>query len=233
MRSQWQAGPFLAWEGLALEGEDMAFGVDVVHPAVVAIDLHRGHLDPSVATMPLLPGSEHRIIEANRLFLEQCRTAHIPIIHMVTTYRDVAEIRSNPFWRTRADDASSARKNAERHNLEGSPGCEIIPELYESARDWVVNSKKRYDCFVATDLEFILGKHGINTLLLTGVNTNSCVLATAASACSRDYAVIVVADCVDTMDGPDLHRAALLCIQTAFGWVMPSQEVFRSLRGQT
>ena len=31
----------------------MNLGVDKVKAAVVAIDLHRGHLDPSVATMPL------------------------------------------------------------------------------------------------------------------------------------------------------------------------------------
>ena len=40
-----------------------------------------------------------------------------------------------------------------------------------------------------------------------------------------DYAVIVPSDCVDTMDAPDLHHAALLCIRTAFGFVMPSADV--------
>jgi hypothetical protein len=33
----------------------MDLGVDRPVPAVVAIDLHRGHLDPAVATMPLAP----------------------------------------------------------------------------------------------------------------------------------------------------------------------------------
>ena len=58
--------------------------------------------------------------------------------------------------------------------------------------------------------------HGINTLLITGVNTNSCVLATTTAANVRDYAVIVVKDCVETMDGPALHEAGLLCIQDRF-----------------
>jgi ureidoacrylate peracid hydrolase len=40
-----------------------------------------------------------------------------------------------------------------------------------------------------------------------------------------DYAVVVPSDCVDTMDAPALHDAALLCIRTAFGFVMTSQEV--------
>jgi nicotinamidase-related amidase len=142
----------------------------------------------------------------------------------VTTYRDVAEIRSNPFWRTRADDPNATRKNVERHNLQGSPGCTIMPQVYADG-DWIVNTKKRYDCFVGTDLDFTLRAHGINTLIITGVNTNSCVLSTVAAACSRDYAVIVPSDCVDTMDDPGLHDAALLCIRTALGFVMTSAEV--------
>ena len=211
----------------------MPYGVDEVRAAVVAIDLHRGHLDPEVATMPVVPGTEERIIDANRRFFERCRDEGIPIVHQLTSYRDVDEIRSNPFWRTRADDPDATRKNVERHNIEGSPGCEIIPALFDPARDWVVDTKKRYNCFVGTDLDFVLRKHGINTVLLTGVNTNSCVLSTASSACSRDYAVFVVEDCVDSMDGPEIHEAALACVRAAFGWVMTSDEVIGALKGVT
>lgn len=208
----------------------MPYGVDEVKAAVVAIDLHRGHLDPEVATMPVPSGVEQQVIEANRRFFDRCRDAGLPIVHLVTTYRDVDEIRTNPFWRTRADDPNATRKNVERHNVEGSPGCEIIPVLWDKERDWVVDTKKRYDCFVATDLDFVLRKHGINTLLFTGVNTNSCVLATATTACTWDYAAIVVEDCVDTMDGPELHEAALACVRAAFGWVMTSDEVVAELK---
>ena len=209
----------------------MPFGVDEVKAAVIAIDLHRGHLDPEVATMPVRLGTEQRIIDANRKFFERCRDEGIPIVHQVTSYRDVEEIRSNPFWRTRADDPDATRKNVERHNIEGSPGCEIIPVLVDRERDWIVATKKRYDCFVGTDLDFLLRSHGINTVLITGVNTNSCVLSTATTACSRDYAVFVIEDCVDTMDGSEIHEAALKCIQAAFGWVTTSDEVIATLKG--
>jgi biuret amidohydrolase len=146
----------------------MPFGVDETRAAVIAIDLHRGHLDPGVATMPVPSGVERQVIEANRQFFDRCREVEIPIVHLVTKYRDVSEIRTNPFWRTRADDPDATRKNVERHNIEGSPGCEIIPVLWDKDRDWVVDTKKRYNCFVATDLDFLLRKHGINTVLITG-----------------------------------------------------------------
>jgi nicotinamidase-related amidase len=201
----------------------MNLGLDVIRPAVVAIDCHRGHLDPAVATMPASPETAARLTAANRAFFEHARTLDVPILHLVTTYRDVEEIRSNPFWRTHAEDPHATRKNVLRHNLAGSPGCTIMPGLFEPG-DMIVDTKKRYDCFQGTDLDFTLRSHGINTLLITGINTNSCVLATACAANVRDYAVIVVEDCVDTMDQPEHHAAALLCLRTAFGHVMPSAQ---------
>lgn len=199
-------------------------GVDVPKAALVAIDCHRGHLDPEVATMPVEASAARRVIDANAELMDACRAAGIPVIHIVTRYRDEQEIRANPFWRTRAEDPNATRKNVLRHNLDGMPGCTIMPELHRP-EDRVVDTKKRYDCFVGTDLDFHLKSHGINTLILTGVNTNSCVLATTVRANVLDYAVIVAEDCVDTMDGPELHDAGLACIRTAFGWPMSNAQI--------
>lgn len=207
----------------------MNLGLDHIRPAVVAIDCHRGHLDPSVATMPASPETAARLTEANRRFFEDARAAGIPIIHVVTQYRDVEEIRANPFWRTRAEDPNATRKNVLRHNLMGSPGCSIMPGLDRDG-DMVVDTKKRYDCFQGTDLDITLRTHGINTLFITGINTNSCVLATACAANVRDYAVVVVEDCVDTMDTPEHHSAALLCLRTAFGHVMSAKDAVGLVR---
>jgi nicotinamidase-related amidase len=200
----------------------MNLGVDRARAAVVAIDLHRGHLDAAVATMPLAAQKAARVVAANERFLERCRAAGIPVVHLLTRYRDASEIRCNPFWRTRAENPDNPRKNVLAHNLEGMPGVQVMPQVWREG-DWLVDTKKRYDCFVGTDLDFMLRAHGVNTLYVTGVNTNSCVLSTVAAACSRDYAVVVVEDCVDTMDGPALHDAALACIRTAFGFVVASE----------
>ncbi len=202
----------------------MNFGVDKVQAAVVGIDLHRGHLDMAVATMPATPEVADRVVAASRRLFDWARSQGLPVIHCITQYRDADEIRLNAFWRTRAEDPNNPRKNVMRHNLIGMPGGEVMPGL-QQPQDWVVDTKKRYNCFVATDLDLLLRAHGINTLIITGVNTNSCILSTVTAACSMDYAVIVPSDCVDTMDAPALHDAALLCIRTAFGFVMPSADV--------
>ncbi len=205
------------------------FGVETVRPAVVTIDMHRGHLDPAVATMPVPPGAEARVIRSNAAFLAAARAARVPVIHVLTQYIDVGEIRMNPFWRTRADNPAATRKHVERHQLQNGPGCEIMPEILDSSYDITLDTKRRYDCFESTDLEFVLRARGANVLFFTGINTNSCVLATVVRANVRDFAAVVVEDCVDTMDGPELHEAGLSVIRTAFGWTMNSEQIEKEI----
>ncbi len=206
----------------------MYLGLDDVRPAVVAIDLHRGHMDMDVATLPAPPEVAARVVAANLAFNNRCRPLGIPIIHVVSQYRDSAETAGNPYWKTKVDRAGDTRANQFRHNLAGSPGTEIMPGLFAEG-DLVIDTKKRKDCFYATDLDFMLRARGVNVLLLTGVNTNSCVLCTAASANTLDYLPIVVEDCVGSMDGEDRHEAALVCIRTALGFAMPQDAVFAAL----
>src|SRR5262245_11454023 len=174
--------------------------------------------------MPLAADRAERVVAANARFFQRCRAAGIPVVHLLTHYRDAEEIASSPALLARSRDPDNPRKNVLEHNLAGMPGVAVMPQLL-AAGDWVVDTKKRYDCFAGTDLDFLLRSHGINTVLITGVNINSCVLSTACAACSRDAAVVVVEDCVDTMDGPALHDAALACIRTAFGAVVRSDEI--------
>ncbi|MGH3342711.1 MAG: cysteine hydrolase family protein [Carbonactinosporaceae bacterium] len=212
-----------------MDGPDAGPGLDLParSPAVVTIDLHRGHLDPEVATMPLPRAVSERVVQANVAFLARIRRKGVPIVHVVTSYRSAGEIATNPWWRAVAG-SDASRANVLAHQLPGSPGLEIMLGVCDPARDLVVRTKKRYDCFVATDLHHALRALGADTVLLTGVNTNSCVLATAVGANVRDYAAVVVRECVDTMD-PALNEAALAVIAQAFGWVLTVEEILGAL----
>ncbi|GAB2575437.1 cysteine hydrolase family protein [Microlunatus antarcticus] len=194
--------------------------------AVVTIDMHRGHLDPAVATMPLPAEAAARVTAANAVLVRAARARGVPVVHVVTGYHAVAEIASNPWWAAVAG-TDATRANVLNHQLPGSPGLEVMPDLLEET-DVVVTGKKRYDCFAATDLDHVLRSRGVSTLLLTGVNTNSCVLATTVAANTRDYAAVVVEDCVDTMDRT-LHEPALAVLRQAFGWVATLDETVAAL----
>jgi biuret amidohydrolase len=193
---------------------------------ILAIDMHRGHLDPKVATLPLAPDKCNKIISNTKNFFNNIRKANIPIIHIVSVSRGKWEMMNNPYFRAKLEDPMATRHNVANHNIEGSPGTEIIPDLY-SKEDHIVTNKKRFNCFYATDLEFLLRALKVRTVALTGVNTNSCVLCTAFDAHTKDFKVLMVKDCVDSMDGEDLHRYALAIFETALGRVTTSTELLQ------
>ena len=200
--------------------------------AVVAIDMHRGHLDPAVATLPLPAERCGPVIKRAASLFADVREHRVPIVHVVTEYRDAAEIAANPFWKAAHDDPAKARRGILKHNLMGGPGTEIIPDLYDP-RDVVVRSKKRYSVFQPTDLEFVLRHRlGIDTVILAGINTTTCVLCAGFEATNRDFRVVVAADAVDSMDGEDMHRFALRLITAAIGWPLTNEEIRRALAPQ-
>jgi len=131
---------------------------------------------------------------------------------------------ANPYtrWRSERGKLKIIQKAARRHNLEGSVQTEFMPEVQPLAGEHVV-VKKRYSSFYGTDLDLLLRCLKANTLVVAGVNTNNCVAATTIDGCVRDYAMIVVSDCVASMNGRHLHEIALELIATTYGWVMTSK----------
>jgi len=196
--------------------------------AVVSVDMHRGHLDPEVATMPLPAERCKVVIDTTARLFGRLREKGIPIIHVVAGFRNPQEALSNPHWRANDEDPKSPRKAARTHNMAGSTGTQIIPALYREG-DIVVNNKKRYNAFYMTDLQFVLKNLGADTVIITGINTSSCCLSTSFEADNLDYTVIMVEDCMDSMDGRDFHEAALKIMRRIIGKVMTSAELVEQL----
>jgi nicotinamidase-related amidase len=191
--------------------------------------MHRGHLDPSVATLPLAPERCAPVIARAAKLFRELRAIGVRIIHVLTEYREIEEIASNPFWKAIHDDPTKARKGILHHNLAGGPGTEIIPALY-SEGDFVVKGKKRYSAFYATDLKFLLQRHKVDTLILAGVNTTTCVLCTAFEATNRDFRVVIASDAVDSMDGEEMHRFALRLMEASIGWPLTNQQILQAFK---
>lgn len=90
------------------------------------------------------------------------------------------------------------------HNLRNTWGREFYGQL----KDWYelnqsnskvrMFDKTRYSAFAGTDLDIRLRKRHIDTLRLTGVCTDICVLHTAVDAYNLGYNIIVNADGVQT-----------------------------------
>ncbi|HTP95430.1 MAG TPA: cysteine hydrolase [Burkholderiales bacterium] len=208
--------------------------IDPARSAIVTIDMHRGHLDMAVATMPAQAEDARRVIAAAREVLALARERAVPVIHVKLVYRRIpglgSEGMTNPFWRALHEQVveedrltPGRRSTVDGHNIEGSPGTELIPELY-AAGDYVIDNKKRLDCFMGTDLKSLLDALGAKTVCLMGINTNTCVLNTAFTAFNHDYRVVVLSDCVASMYGEDLHLLGLQNVARCLGWVLDNRQ---------
>ena len=104
-----------------------------------------------------------------------------------------------------------------------------MPEIVVRTTDYHVESKRTFDMFYGTQLETLLRALGVDTLLLAGCNTNTCVLSSTFGAYVRNFRVIVLSDCVASAYGEDLHHFALLNIQRRLGWVLTLDELEEKL----
>jgi nicotinamidase-related amidase len=211
--------------------------INPARTALVTIDVHRGHLDPEIATLPATAELAAQVTAANGRICKWARSENIPIVHMLYTQRllrGTSEMMSNPFFK--AADESAARfipdreSTLARHNVVGSPQAQLMPDLGPEPGDVIVDAKHRHSCYAGTDLEMTLRTLDVDTVLLTGINTNTCVLMASFETCQRDFAAVVVEDCVGSTYGDDLHYFALQNIARCIGWVLTSDEVMEKAR---
>ncbi len=193
--------------------------------AVLTVDLHRGHLDPEIATLPVPENTADQVLTAAAELVTTAREAGYPIIHVTTAYRDSEEILANPKWSETEETGGDSREAISEHNVYGKTnGMEIMPAVYEEA-DTLLQPKKRYSPFLNTDLEFVLRTNNISNLIISGVNTNTCVQCTCFEATNRDFDVTIVEECVGSMDGEEFHQLGLKNIEQALGSVVSLDEV--------
>jgi nicotinamidase-related amidase len=195
---------------------------------VVTIDLQRGALDPEIATLPIPEGERQRVLQGATRLVRLARAQSIPVIHVVTAWAQV-ELANHPFERAmltaKQAFTPSGAGNYARHKLVGSPEAQLMPELGPAPGDYVIDSKRRFDMFYGTNLEGLLRALGADTILLSGVNTNTCVLGSTFAAYSRDLRAVLIEDAVASAYGQDLHWFALQNVQRRLGWVLTLEQL--------
>jgi nicotinamidase-related amidase len=109
-----------------------------------------------------------------------------------------------------------------RHCLEdGVRGRPVAKLLLPEPDDYFV-LKPKHSAFFATVLDSLLTYIGAETLILTGLTGDICVLFTAADAFLRDFRVVVPSDCVASIDAADNARAVAYMARVMGAEVRPS-----------
>lgn len=86
-------------------------------------------------------------------------------------------------------------------------GYDVIPELAPLPGE-IVTDKWTFGAFASTDLERQLRARGVKRILLCGILTNVCVMATAVQAVDRFFRVCLVGDACAAFK-PEWHDAAV------------------------
>lgn len=76
----------------------------------------------------------------------------------------------------------------------GSNSDEFPPELSPAEKDYII-VKPRWSAFFQTELDLILRRLHIQTVILAGTTTPNCIRTTCYDANSLEYNVVILEDC--------------------------------------
>ena len=117
----------------------------------------------------------------------------------------------------------------------GSESAALHNGLVVDRRD-ILLEKPRFGAFHGTDLELILRKSGIDTIIISGVATNVCCETTAREAAVRDFHVFFLSDGTATatmgdVSAVELQKATCATLGFLFAQVLTVDEMIAKVQG--
>jgi ureidoacrylate peracid hydrolase len=174
--------------------------IDPRRTALMVVDMQRFFLEPGQPAY--LPGGDgaptaEMVIENSVKAVDLCRRHGIQVIWSRWGLRgdgwDVGRWAPKwPTWHAGTPEGPSWE----------NPATDIVEALNPGPGEPVFE-KSRYSSFWGTPLDtFLQHISDVDTLIIIGVTTGFCVRYTVEDAFSRDYAVVVLADCTTAINDP-------------------------------
>ena len=111
--------------------------------------------------------------------------------------------------------------------VEGTWGAETVEELGPQSGDYLVIGKS-WNCFYRSEMDKLLRKLKVNTVIVTGIHTDACALLTANGAIERGYYVIYVNDGTAALHEDD-HMCGIVAVGKAIGELKSTDQVIEML----
>lgn len=209
-----------------------ALTIDPAHSAVIVVDMQNdfGASGGMFALAGIDIASIRAVIPSTARVLAAARQAGIVIVYLKMAFKpDLSDAgpRDGPTWikhqRLRVGETVTAPDGRDsRILIRDTWNTEIVAELAPRDGD-VVLYKNRYSGFYQTDLDTVLRRRAIRSLVIVGCTTSVCVESTMRDAAFRDYSCLLLADCTAEPGVGSLnHEASLTLMQHQFGWVAQS-----------
>jgi nicotinamidase-related amidase len=205
--------------------------IDPKKTACIQIDIHRRQIDPRFSPFPV--DYAQRVIAASAEMMRMCRAAGIPVIHVMVYKREIETSISPRLGVFRRIDVNRSPYGPDLAYDPGQPEgyftWDVMPELGPVEGDYIINNKKTLSAFHHTDLEILLKSLGTETILLTGINTNTCLQCATFDAANRGYTPVFIEEAIGSGYGEDLHHFALQNVARTTGWVLTLAELAERL----
>lgn len=157
--------------------------------ALIVIDMQRAYLEPE---SPLcIPGAAETVPACTRL-IQACRERDIPVVFVMREYRDDGSDVEHPRLKAWLEAGCPVSASAQ-----GVLSAALPEEFGFKAGDYLVK-KPRFSAFFGTELDMLLHRLGVDSLLMAGTTTPNCIRTTAYDAIALEYNVAVAADCTSS-----------------------------------
>jgi nicotinamidase-related amidase len=177
---------------------------------------------------PLTETCVHLCVDMQRLFAEETEW-HTP-------WMDRVRPKVHAISQTHAESTTFTRFIPAKHPGEGrgtwkryyerwasvtlerlAPGLvDLLPEFAALVPPAVVFDKSIYSPWIEGDLDGLLRRRSIDTLLVTGGETDVCVLSTVLGAVDRGYRVVIATDALCS-SSDEAHDAMMTLYHTRYG----------------
>lgn len=154
--------------------------------ALVVIDMENAFLDPA---SPLCIKHALETVPACGRVIKKARERKIPVFFVNRIYRkngsDVEFTRYQSWY------------DGDRYLAPGSTGplsIDVPAEFKPKAGDYNI-IKPRFSAFFQTELDLILRRLGVRTVILTGTTTPNCIRTSCYDGLSLDYNILIIEDC--------------------------------------
>ncbi len=207
--------------------------IDEAKTVILTVDMQREYLDLEVASSPVLADEAERVLTHAKDLLDFARSRGMPVIHVYSTRR-MEELERG--FNNAGLAYSKAGRAMKLSQLPHAPVSDVPDRLIGSLHaqvpaslvhpdDMHVTTKKTLDGYQYSDLDMLLGRvYKPETVVLTGINTDTCVYSTTFSTANRGYTPVVISDCVASMRGKDSHWMALELMSRSIAWVLTVEE---------
>jgi len=159
-------------------------------PAIIVVDMLKDNLKESSRNPFVQEGGA--IIPNLQRLLKESRKRGFPIVFACDSF-----LKDDFIFKGRM----------KVHSLRGTKGAEVVDDLKPEPTD-ISLPKRRFSAFFKTDLDQTLRVLDVDTIIVTGITTEVCVLMTVMDGLSHDFSVILLEDC-SASRSKEFHQGCL------------------------